>query len=70
MDKAPIPEGETLEFEIKISNGKFTVRRFKSYKWQALRYDEDWPACPYPDWVPDNLTAAMAWELAELAGKV
>lgn len=63
----PCPEGEVLEFEIIIGD-RFIVRHFRSYKWQALRYGDDWPACPYPEWMPNNLEAAAFREIAAARG--
>lgn len=68
----PIPEDAELVAEIRI-NPKFTVRLLRHdngnvthQRWQALRYDEPWPACPYPEWAPDNLTMAMFLEIQRL----
>lgn len=67
MDTAPIPEGENLEFELSLREGKFTLRYFTSGRWQALRYGEDWPACPYPSWRSEsNMATAAYFELAAI----
>lgn len=64
--KAPIPVGEELEleYEFDLNDGKYTVRKFVSRRWQALRYGEDWPACPYPSWSPNNMEAAAYEEIS------
>lgn len=64
MAKAPIPAGEELEYEIDLDNGKYTVRKFMSHRWQALRYGEAWVACPFPNWSPSNMEAEAYEEIA------
>lgn len=69
----PAPEGFAVEDEIVLENGKYAIQKLHkteenegwSTHWRALRYGEPWPACPFPDWAPDNLTAALFNALAE-----
>lgn len=71
---APIPEGCKLIDEVTVNDGKYTVRLLHKenerghmmQRWQALRYGEDWPACPYPSWSPDNLTMALFQRVVNL----
>ena len=73
----PIPDGCELKEEIRLDDGKFIIRLLHYtnsqgvyQRWQALRWGEDWPACPYPDWRPDNLLLAVFFRVVQLEDKV
>lgn len=73
----PVPAGCQLIDEVSFDGGKYTIRRLHTLKdghtiqnWQALRYGDDWPACPYPDWRPDNLMLALFYEVVRLRERV
>lgn len=73
----PAPEGCVILDEIVMDGGKYRVRLLRhtdaggvEQRWQALRYGDDWPACPYPDWRPDNLTLVMFFRINNLEEKL
>ena len=74
----PAPEGCEILDEIVMEGGKYRLRllRFTDsagkpiQRWQALRYGDDWPACPYGAWAPDNLELNMFFRIVSLEDKL
>lgn len=49
---------------VTVSDGKYTIQEMAPYKWEALRYGEEWSA--FRNSGPDNLHIALAHEVARL----
>lgn len=74
----PIPFGCKLVSEVSIQQGKYIIRCLHhtdeggtQQRWQALRYGDDWEACPYPEWRPENnILLALFFEAERLRDKL
>ena len=50
---------------ITVADGKYTIREKEPYKWEALRYGEEWPGM-VKSGGPDNLHIALAHEIDDI----
>ena len=73
LEPRPAPEGCEILDEIVMDGGKYRIRQLRTPKgqgWQALRYGDDWPACPYPEWGPNNIELNMFFRIVSLEEKL
>ena len=53
---------------VTVNDGKYTIQQTAPGQWQALRYNEAWPA--FADSGPDNLHVELAYEVHRLREKL